>query len=133
MFKQDISDSGTSTTAVYSGSSAVSALDIVGGTEYSYVSAYSDAYLPEGACTGMGTRDVNTMYIGKTGSGDRDYFFSNYDTDSVNTAGYFCWNQFHCTNNFGSSSGHIGYLLFADCNSPDQLGNDGYVEIFVRE
>ena len=124
MFKQDPSNTGTETISVYAGATSAPLLDIYLGTEFSYVISSSNGYLPTGLCDGMGTFNEDTLYIGKTGSSHRDYYFSSYDTDDWNQAGYFCWNGIHCTD-FGST-------IYGDCNSPSGIHSDGYVEVFVR-
>ena len=73
----------------------------------------------------MGTLSPNTPYIGKTGGAHRDYYFSSYDTNYWNQAGFFCWNGVHCTGKFSAT-------IFGDLNQPYGNSNAGYVEIFVR-
>ena len=124
LFIEDQQLTGTETYSVFYGTQYNSVLDIPAGTTYTYNSVNSNGYLPTGMCVGMGTHQPNTLFIAKTGGQDRDYFFSSYDTDSSNQAGFFCFNGLHCGAQFSTWR-----TVFGDCNTGSRTG---YVDIYVR-
>ena len=127
LFLEDNGPTGTEVTSVWYGTEYDSILDIPSGSTYTYDSTASNGYLPKGVCNGMGTYSKTTLYIAKTGSKDRDYFFSSYDTDDKNQAGVFCYNGVHCGKKFST-----GRTTWGDCTYAGGDAPSGYVEIFVR-
>ena len=126
MFKEDPGPIGSENISVFSGTEFSSVLDVPSGTEFSYDPTYSTGYLITGSGGGMGSYDENILFIGKEGAAHRNYYFSSYDTNSLNQAGYFCWSGPHC------SSYADGNTIFGDLDLPNFQNNSGYVEVFVR-
>ena len=122
LFFEDNPASGSEVTSVWYGGNYDSVLDIPSGTTYTRDATASTGYLPTSICSGNGAYSPDNLYIAKIGASHRAYFFSSYDTNSLNQAGMFCYNGPFCS----------PPTTFGHCTSPGSLYHNGYVEIFVR-
>ena len=64
------------------------------------------------------------MFVGLTSAAHRGYYFSHYDDDDWNQAGFFCWKPYPYV--------HCDGTLFGDVTDPLGASAYGFAEILVR-